>query len=571
MTTISVPGGTTIQIRDIGSGIEQSTNSMTQSALNFPVIVENTTAGGKFQVQVIFSTDITLTTINDYFICGSGSLIIGSATLNIDGTRPIITIQNVANYPGLIQNGTDSQNGYNTILIQNLLIRATGSTNLAFQGGWIGQRQFGKNGLGNVFRNCTSDGDISDLGGGIVGANAAMNNGDLQITVCTSSGFIGSLAGGILGNEAGLNGGIINIIRSSSTGDISAYGGGIAGKSAAKTNGTVNITNCYSTGTISFSGGGIFGQSAGEDVGTCNAVRCQSTGNIDASSGGIQGDSPGLNGGNTTASNCQTTGTINSSGGGGGIYGNNGTLTSVATNCYTSGAVTGSTGGIQANSSDDNLQGFVNYSEGNHGSSGWNDTHANYALDGVPLISNIGTFWTRVGSLNTPYVLSFSGYTPQSIDLVTIVNQTIPVGGSSYGGIVPGYTYSIITINDNIPSTYPYISINPTTGVISTTLAISEDTYAIVVYSTKNPQSFTEQNLIVSGAPPIPVIETLEGPVTPIPCCSLPMDFSNADQRTINEMISGNTQIGQSNRPIQTAIPSYSFQNQKQMAQAAKR
>ena len=73
--------------------------------------------------NIEFITDITITQGNCFFLCSSDYIRIGSSSLKNDGTRPIITITNTADYyDGLIINGDNSTTGKNNIYIYNLFI-----------------------------------------------------------------------------------------------------------------------------------------------------------------------------------------------------------------------------------------------------------------------------------------------------------------------------------------------------------------------------------------------------------------------------------------------------------------
>ena len=84
--------------------------------------------------------------------------------LKPDGTRPVITIDGVTNYPGFIRNGLNGLNGYNNVYVMNLEIRSAGVTDLENGGGWFGQGHFGNNttAASNVFVNCHSTGIVTN-------------------------------------------------------------------------------------------------------------------------------------------------------------------------------------------------------------------------------------------------------------------------------------------------------------------------------------------------------------------------------------------------------------------------
>jgi hypothetical protein len=510
MSSIGVSGGTTVYIRQIGSDIQFSTNELIWTTFTFPCTMLNTdTSGGN--VIVAFSTDITLTSANDYFVCGSTNLQFGSSSLKNDGTRPKITIDGVTNYLGLIQNGTSSSNGYSLMKIQNLEVLAVNGSTLysatANSAGWIGQSYFARGAGGNFITNCSSDGDIPSYCGGIVGALPAYESGAfLSISVCNSTGSIGSMAGGILGISAGASSGNVLCQSCWSSGSIDSGGGGIAGNGVQ----IATIQNCYSTGAIGQQAGGICGQGAGRSATVLVYVlNCYSTGNISFQGGGIIGNLSGV----ITVANCYSTGNIANSQGGG-ICGVTNVGGQTISGCYATGTQSSGTGYIIGSQTVVNgtfTIGSVtstltnNYSEPANSSSGWNDTNAKSVLAGDPMTTPYGTTWIQPNGLNTPFLLTNSGYTPYSLSLVKIYSETIDQGNSTSSGIVSGYTYSILSINDSLPSVYPTISINSATGAISTTSSTQARNYRIYVYSTKNPYSVTEYFLVVNGStPPVP-------------------------------------------------------------------
>ncbi len=112
MTTLTSSGGTTLSIRQLGDTIQSSTDNTTWTTLSFPVTVTNNNTGAGV-VKVDFTTDITLTSTTQYFICGSSNIQFGSTSLKSDGSRPKITV-NADNYQGLIKNGdADNKGGWN--------------------------------------------------------------------------------------------------------------------------------------------------------------------------------------------------------------------------------------------------------------------------------------------------------------------------------------------------------------------------------------------------------------------------------------------------------------------------
>ncbi len=509
-SSISASGGSMIFIRQSGSSVEYSLDSETWNIVLFPSTIINTSPSDGY-VTIEFVTDLTLTTVNDYFVCGSTYLQFGSTTLNNDGTRPTITIDGVANYVGLIQNGTSSSNGYSFMKIQNFEVLAVNGSTLysstSDSAGWIGQSYFARGAGGNFITNCSSDGDIPSYCGGIVGASSGSESGAfLSISVCNSTGSIGSMAGGIIGINAGTNSGNVLCQSSWSSGAIGIGGGGIIGNGVE----IATIQNCYSTGIIGQQAGGICGQGAGlTGVVLIYVLNCYSTGSISSQAGGIMGKFVGT----VTVANCYSTGNIADSQAGG-ICGETNVGGQTINNCYVCGTQSSGTGYIVGSQTVVNGTFTIgsatstltnNYSEPANSSSGWNDTNAKSVLAGDPSTTPYGTTWIQPNGSNTPFLLTNSGYTPYSLSLVKIYSQTINAGNRTSSGVVSGYTYSILSINGSLPSSYPTITMNSATGAISTTSTTEVRNYRIYVYSTKNPYSVTEYNLVVNEyIPPVP-------------------------------------------------------------------
>ena len=127
---------TTIYIKDTGSGnllyqigdISGSWNTIS----SFPLSIHNTNQTNTSILVVQFYTDITINTINTYFV-------ISTEYVNFNGNNKNITIDNVSNYPGLLQNGTDNAgtNANNNINVSNLIINVSGTTTLLIGGGLL--------------------------------------------------------------------------------------------------------------------------------------------------------------------------------------------------------------------------------------------------------------------------------------------------------------------------------------------------------------------------------------------------------------------------------------------------
>ena len=215
MTTIS--GSATINQTDI-------------DGYTFPVTITGGTSGSP--VVITFFEDLTISSINGYFI-------IGSQYITINGQSHTVTITDTLTYPGLIENGTSSSTANTNVILENIGVLSSGTTTLENEGGWLCQTYFGRNiSTGTLtIQNCYSTGIISgNNSGGICGAaygSSASGDAELIIQNCYSNGIIsGTSSGGICGVT---------------------YGSSASG-------GTFTIQNCYSNGTINGNqSGGICG------------------------------------------------------------------------------------------------------------------------------------------------------------------------------------------------------------------------------------------------------------------------------------------------------------------------
>lgn len=462
ISSLSGSGGSSVYIRqlNIDSSIEYSYNSTDWYNINFPCPILNTdTQTGFF--KVIFTTDITITNEWQYFICTSEYIQFGSDNINDNGTIPIITIDNVFNYPGLIQNGTDTNYGYNYISIFNLNIHSISSTILNGSG-WLCQSYFSRASNNNIIINCTNN------GGCLIGSFAGSDpNAQLTVIGCSNTGDIAYYnGGGIISAYAAYNYG--NIICNScfNYGKLLIRSGGIIGANAANTNSSITINNCYNIGLSDESSGGIVGIYAGNTNGYITINNCYSKGNINSiNSGGIIGEYAQ----NVIINNCYTTGNINSSNNAGGICGNN-SSNIIITNCYTSGSAS--------------VKGYIIggsttipsscYSEASNNSSGWNTSNANTVLIGTPY-PIVGSIWVA-SIINQPYDLYNIGFTPYITQNITNLNQlnktkqfTITISGTTTNAIISA-TYSILQKNIRNLTTdlTNTITINTETGSIST-------------------------------------------------------------------------------------------------------
>jgi hypothetical protein len=508
---IYYPGGTTVYIRQtaVGQPVEYSSDQVSWNPIYWTSYIHNSnTAAGVLIIE--FITDITIdATIggnNGYFVCNTDNIQIGSRLLKPDGTRRVITINGITNYPGLIQNGTGNgggggTNGYNNIYAMNLEIRATGVTDLVNGGGWVGQGHFGNNtnASSNVFINCHSTGIVTNNGGGIVGHYS----GPVKCIGCSSSGLIHEFGGGIIGSNSPSTAGQLRCESCWTTGEIGHAAGGITGRST----GSAVVMNCYSTGTIAENAGGISGHETGGGGGggggggiTYTVSDCYSTGIINDLAGGIIGSDSGI----VTVSNCYSNGAILATGGGiiGRVPGSNST-NKVITNCYTTGTTQHAHSYIVAGYTNVNTNFTVNtgtitlannYSEAANASSGWNTVRANTVLTGTPTSSSVpvGAKWVYAGT-DTPYELYMMGHTPYTRTVVSgaatspvivrLFASSVAAGTSTAAALISGRSYRIlqIAINGGGVGSFPTITMNATTGAITTTRETANGTYTITL------------------------------------------------------------------------------------------
>ncbi|NBO58725.1 MAG: hypothetical protein EBU73_07310, partial [Chitinophagia bacterium] len=322
--------------------------------------------------------------------------------------------------------------------------------------------------------------------------------------------------------------------------------------------------------------GGIFAIYAGTNTGSATATNCYSTGVISGGStvtnycGGIFGTGAGgvgvgASNGSATASNCFSTGTI--SAGRGGIFAvSYSATTAFATNCYTSGSTAGGTAdGIYAGSSSDNPSGLGtnNYAEGNHSSSGWTDSRV--TLTGKPSSTSYGTTWSQPSGTNTVYVLSKSAYSPYTTSLGYTSSDSVTVGSSSDAALTSGYTYSILSINDSTPSTYPTVTVNSSTGVLSTTASTDLTVYTIRIYSTQtNGYAITTYTLTVTE---IPVVVEITTTTTTNSCCVTAAATKDLPYEVLTNVATGNVLLSEHNVNPQMKFNSYAEYVKFKMAQ----
>ena len=422
---------------------------LTQSLINsytFPIYILSDSV-----ITINENLDIT-GNINKYFV-------ISGNNISINGNNKVITINGIINYPGLIQNGTSSKDGYTNISIKDLGVVTSNGSTLVDEGGWIGQNYFGNsisNGIISV-TNCYSTGIISVSGGGIFGRYTGyyFKGGSIMVSECYSTGNIGSGAGGIFGRTVGYIGigGIIKVNDCYSTGNIGTDAGGIFGALLCSgfSEGSIIVSNCYSTGNIGNNAGGIFGYKTGVNFygGSITSSNCYSTGNIGSQAGGIFGSYSGQSssGGTIKSSNCYSTGNIGSQAGG--IFGAysgylaTGTSSITVTNSYSSGIISTPGNGIFGSYKTLGTETFTYSADGN-----WNNSTANSNLN-IP--SN--EWYVITSTPNIPYLINSFGYNNLSYNIV----QSIVLNTSSQ--------ITLKTIGDNIGA-YTIFT-QPLNGVLS--------------------------------------------------------------------------------------------------------
>lgn len=511
--SISFPGGTTMYLRQnaVGEPVYYSTDLSNWAEVYWVMYVVNSDQPlGLLHIEFLsdITFDGTVGGTGGYFICGSAGIQFGSRILKQDGTRPVVTISGITDYPGLIQNGSGGGNGASSIYVMNLEIRAANGATLVNGGGWFGQAYFGKGtaGSNNIFLNCHSTGATGERCGGIIGRYA----GPVKCVSCSSSGVIGTYGGGIIGADSPSTAGSLACESCWSTGVIGTYGGGITGEST----GPANIANCYSTGNMNQNAGGISGRYSGSSFGHVMS-NCYSRGVIGDYGGGIIGSECG----EVILTNCYSVSTIPASGGGilGNLLGNSTNKT--VSNCYAVGVTTHVNGGYMIPGYGD-LTGAVTVGSGvvtlsnNAASTSWSNTTANTALTGVPAsaAAPIGVNWVYAGA-NMPYEIYAMGYTPYARTVITgtppamvrSFSTAVVSGDAQTGapGIIRGggQTYAIYRITGGVPASYGGITVDRNTGVISTSRATIPGVYTLTIRNSGS-YHFTIMSLTVLPRPP---------------------------------------------------------------------
>jgi hypothetical protein len=558
MATIPANGGSTIYFDDDDTFYIDTSGPNSVSAIGgWPVTIENSDLNG--YLKVIFRSDITFTSFDQYFRCGSEYIQFGDFSLDASGERAKITINGISDYLGLINNEP-----YNNIRIFNISVLSAGGSTLELNAGWVCQSNFMEGVVAEIVNgfivNCFSSGEIPFGGGGIVGGYSSF----ITVRGCSSTGATGIRAGGIVGRNCSAG----TISECYSTGTIAGAAGGIVG---VECTGGV-IFKCYSTGPITgLRAGGI----VGEDSNNLTVNDCYSRGNIQ---GQLSGGIIGANAGRTdpvNVENCYSTGDINGGGGtdAGGICGS-GYSSGNISGCYTSGA--GSGNGIFAGTNSDSPG--TNYSEANNSGSGWNDTNANTVLTNEPSISPVGEVWAfdpaDPADPSGPYIFSSFGYTPYSaanidpatLELVKTHINSIPIpaeGGTTDPAlIIVDHTFYILSINGQDPAIYPELLTFDISGIIIVPPNITPDIYTFVIYDTVNPYTTTTLQITVDG--PLP-------PPPPVPCCAPTAVYSGLSGDVVTSFRTGNRLIVERFSEPNMRFPSHTYYLKYKMALGAKK
>jgi hypothetical protein len=137
------------------------------------------------------------------------------------------------------------------------------------------------------------------------------------------------------------------------------------------------------------------------------------------------------------------------------------------------------------------------------------------------------------------------GYTPYTIANIDIsgtpalkrnVAATLAAGAATAAAVIPGRSYTVLLIFGLSPESYSSITINSTTGVISTTESTVPGTYAIYLRNTGS-YNITAYELTVTEG---------DDGATIVPCCARPTFRRGPliDNATQTALVAGNTYIG---------------------------
>jgi hypothetical protein len=126
----------------ISSSVTINQSDIDNGTYTWPVTINSSTQENP--ITLTLGTNIELSGATQYFI-------IGSEYITINGNNKTLTISNVTNYPGFVQNGYVSEDqstkntGFNNITIKDLCIDSSNNSTLAYYQGWFGQSGFAYN------------------------------------------------------------------------------------------------------------------------------------------------------------------------------------------------------------------------------------------------------------------------------------------------------------------------------------------------------------------------------------------------------------------------------------------
>ena len=133
--------------------ISNYTETLVSSIISTTTITQNMCNGYTWPVTITGSG--TVVTLGENIILSESEgvykyFIFGSDGVTFNGAGFKISINGIQNYPGLINNGTNSAVGFANTTIQNVNIDILGSTTLVNGGGWIAQSYYSNGKSNNI-------------------------------------------------------------------------------------------------------------------------------------------------------------------------------------------------------------------------------------------------------------------------------------------------------------------------------------------------------------------------------------------------------------------------------------
>ena len=442
MTTISQNGGSIYISQDVTSQIISYFGTTESGIINsFPITFVNTNPSLSNILIIQFSTDLILSNYNDNY------LIIGSNYITIDGNSKTVSLVNIPNYPGLVNNI------YGNIIIKNIGILNDSNTYLASYQGWIAQQYFG-NGVSNIIEYCYSSGNIGKNDGSSVVCSGICGFVESSLTInnCYSKGNIYENSAGIATVKY-LSGStnVLTINNCYSLGNIYSSAG-IVNNAGGYCYGNVTCNYCYTIGNM-FESSGLFGQ----NFVTINANNCFSTGNM-SNSGGIIGSL--YNNGIANINNCYAIGNVFDT--------NSGTITNRQNNSIYSINIVNSYGsGISAPyGTETNIISYYNYNKDQ-----WNNVSCNISSSAY-IVSTDNIPWILQNISTPPFIyiqpISQSGISGSSITFTVVANGSDTLNYQWYlsGDAIEGAISSTYTISSITASGTYFVIISNTSGII---------------------------------------------------------------------------------------------------------